>query len=150
MTGVQTCALPIFDAPQPDAEQNLWQNFAKSFSKVESFNEAQNSGVSLNESSASIRNSGVNIDFDEMPSFGESSEQDGEEIDGESKFSAGHDLAEAQHAAQNAPQKQEFQGQNLDDVIAGGVAPQTEGAHKNLAGTPRGVKDTSQIGRAHV
>ena len=128
----------LLDAPQQGVEQNLWQNFAKSFSKVESFNEAQNSGVSLNESSASTRNSGVNIDFDEMPSFGES----GDEMDGESKFSAGHDLAEVQRAAQNAPQKQEFEEQNLDDTRVSGIAPQTEGAHKNLAGTPRGVKDT--------
>lgn len=130
----------LLDAPQQGVEQNLWQNFAKSFSKVESFNEAQNSSVSLNESSASARNPGVNIDFDEMPSFGES----GDEMDGESKLSAEQGLAEVRRAAQNAPQKQEFQGQNLDDTRAGVVAPQTEGAHKNLTGTPRGVKDTSQ------
>lgn len=123
----------------PDTAQNLQQNLAQSFNGAESFNEAQNSGVSLNESSAGARNSGVNIDFDEMPSFGQSSGQDGEEIDGESKFSAGHDLAEAQHVSQ----KQEFGEQNLDDAIAGIVAPETN-AHKNLAGTPRGVKDTSR------
>ena len=127
----------------PDAAQNLQQNLAQSFNGAESFNEAQNSGVGLNESSASTRNSGVNIDFDEMPSFGQSDAQDGEEIDGESKFGVEQGLAEVQRAAQNAPQKQEFEKQNLDDVIAGGVAPQTEGAHKNLTGTLRGVKDTS-------
>ena len=128
----------------PDTAQNLQQNLAQSFNGAESFNEAQNSGVSLNESSAGARNSRVNIDFDEMPSFGQSRGQNGEEIDGESKFSAEHGLAEVQRAAQNAPQKQEFKGQNLDDTRAGGIAPQTEGAHKNLAGTPRGAKDTSR------
>ena len=105
--------------------------------------ELANSGVNLNASSASARNSSVNIDFDEMPSFGQSGGQDGEEIDGESKFSAEHDLAEVRRAAQDAPQKQKFKGQNLDDVIAGGGAPETY-AHKNLAGTPQGVKDTSR------
>jgi len=127
-----------------DTAQNLQQNLAQSFNGAESFNEAENSGVSLNESSAGARNSGVNIDFDEMPNFGESSEQDGEEIDGESKLSAEQDLAEVRRAAQDAPQKQEFEGQNLDDVIAGGISPETEGVHKNLAGTLRGAKDTSQ------
>ena len=128
----------------PDTAQNLQQNLAQSFNGAESFNEAQNSGVSLNESSAGARNSGVNIDFDEMPSFGESGdEMDGEEIDGESKFSAGHDLAEAQRAAQDAPRKQEFGEQNLDDTRAGGVAPETD-VHKNLTGTLQGVKDTSR------
>ena len=78
-----------------------------------------------------------------MPSFGQSDAQDGEEIDGESKFSAGHDLAEVQRAAQNAPQKQEFKGQNLDDTRAGGVVPEID-AHKNLAGTLRSAKDTSR------
>lgn len=131
--GFEEPAAPRLDMLNSDAAQNLQQNLASNF------NEAQNSGVSLNESSASARNSSVNIDFDEMPSFGES----GDEMDGESKFSAEHGLAEAQHAAQNAPQKQEFKGQNLDDTRAGGVAPQTEGAHKNLAGTLRGAKDTS-------
>lgn len=127
----------------PDTAQNLQQNLAQSFNGAESFNEAQNSGVSLNESSAGARNSGVNIDFDEMPSFGESSEQDGEEIDGESKLSAEQGLAEVRRAAQDAPQKQEFEKQNLDDARAGSVAPETKSAHKNLAGIPRGVKDTS-------
>ena len=163
--GFEEPAAPRLDTPNPDAAQNLQQNLAQSFNGAESFNEAQNSGVSLNESSvvsnsnnaqnfsenfmqnssenftqgsASTRNSGVNIDFDEMSSFGQSGEQDGEEIDGESKFSAGHDLAEAQRA----PQKQEFEGQNLDDTRAGVVAPETY-AHKNLAGTPQGVKDIS-------
>lgn len=126
----------LLDAPQQGVEQNLWQNFAKSFSKVESFNEAQNSGVSLNTSSTSARNPSVNIDFDEMPSFGESDE----EMDGESKFSVEQGLAEVQRA----PQKQEFEGQNLDDARAGGVAPETEGVHKNLADTLQGTKDTSQ------
>ena len=127
----------------PDTAQNLQQNLAQSFNGAERFNEAQNSGVSLNESSAGARNSGVNIDFDEMPSFGESSEQDGEEIDGESKLSAEQGLAEVRRAAQDAPQKQEFEKQNLDDARAGSVAPETKSAHKNLAGIPRGVKDTS-------
>lgn len=127
------------DMPNTDAAQNLQQNLAQSFNGAESFNEAQNSGVSLNESSASARNSGVNIDFDEMPSFSESSEQDGEEIDGESKLSAEQDLAEVRRA----PQNQEFKGQNLDDARASGIAPEID-AHKNLAGTPQGVKDTSR------
>lgn len=142
--GFEEPAAARFDMPNPDAAQNLQQNLAQSFNGAESFNEAQNSGVSLNESSASARNSSVNIDFDEMPSFGESSEQDGEEIDGESKLSAEQDLAEVRRAAQDAPQKQEFKGQNLDDARAGSVAPETKSAHKNLAGIPRGVKDTSQ------
>ncbi|WP_297918046.1 hypothetical protein, partial [uncultured Campylobacter sp.] len=68
--------------------------------------------------------------------------QDGEEIDGESKLSTEHGLVEAQRAAQDAPQKQEFKDQNLDDVIASGIAPEID-AHKNLAGTPQGVKDIS-------
>lgn len=138
--GFEESDAPRLDMPNPDAAQNLQQNLAQSFNGAEGFNEAQNSGVNLNANSASARNPGVNIDFDEMPSFGESSEQDGEEIDGESKFSAEHDLAEAQHVSQ----KQEFGEQNLDDTRAGVVAPQTEGAHKNLTGTPRGVKDTSR------
>ena len=127
----------------PDTAQNLQQNLAQSFNGAESFNEAENSGVSLNESSASARNSSVNIDFDEMPSFGQSDAHDGEEIDGESKLSAEQGLAEARYAAQDTPQKQEFQEQNLDDTRAGSVAPETE-AHKELAGTPQGVKDTSR------
>lgn len=131
---------PRLDMPNPDAAQNLQQNLAQSFNGAESFNEAQNSGVSLNESSASARNSSVNIDFYEMPSFGQSSGQDGKEIDSESKLSAEQGLAEAQDAAQ----KQEFKGQNLDNARAGIVAPETEGVHKNLASTPRGVKDTSR------
>ncbi len=138
--GFEEPAAPRLDMPNTDAAQNLQQNLAQSFNRAESFNEAQNSGVNLSTSSASARNSGVNIDFDEMPSFGQSGGQDGEEMDGESKFSAKHDLAEAQHVSQ----KQEFGEQNLDDTRAGVVAPQTEGAHKNLTGTPRGVKDTSQ------
>ncbi len=125
-------------APRLDTAQNLQQNLAQNFNGTESFNEAQNSGVNFNKSSASARNSGVNIDFDEMPSFGESDE----EMEGESKFSAEQGLAEVRRAVQNAPQKQEFQGQNLDDARAGSVAPETD-AHKNLAGTPRGAKDTS-------
>ena len=136
--GFEELAAARLDMPNTDAAQNLQQNL------TQNFNEAQNSGVSLNTSSASARNSGVNIDFDEMPSFGESSEQDGEEIDGESKFSAEQDLAEVRRVAQDAPQKQEFKGQNLDDVIAGSVAPETKSTHKNLAGIPRGVKDTSR------
>ena len=125
--------------PRLDTAQNLQQNL------TQNFNEAQNSGVNLNTSSASARNSGVNIDFDEMPSFGESDEEmDGDEIGAEPKFSAEQSLAETRRAAQDAPQKQEFEGQNLDDVIAGGVAPQTEGVHKNLAGTLRGAKDISR------
>ncbi|WP_298101940.1 replicative DNA helicase [uncultured Campylobacter sp.] len=136
--GFEEPTAPRLDMPNPDAAQNLQQNL------TQNFNEAQNSGVSLNTSSASARNPGVNIDFDEMPSFGESDEEmDGDEIGAEPKFSAEQSLAEVRRAAQNAPQKQEFKRQNLDDAIAGGVAPQTEGAHKNLAGTPQGVKDTS-------
>lgn len=132
-------------APRLDTAQNLQQNLAQNFNGTESFNEAQNSGVNLNTSSASARNSGVNIDFDEMPSFGESDEEmDGDEIGAEPKFSAEQSLAETRRAAQDAPQKQEFEGQNLDDVIAGGVAPQTEGVHKNLAGTQRGAKGARQ------
>lgn len=125
-------------APRLDTAQNLQQNL------TQNFNEAQNSGVSLNANSVSALNSGVNIDFDEMPSFGESSEQDGEEIDGESKLSVEQSLAETRREAQNAPQKQEFEGQNLDDVIAGIAAPETEGVHKNLADTLQGAKDTSR------
>ena len=128
------------EAQRLDTAQNLQQNLTQSFNGTESFNEAQNSGVNLNANSASAQNSGVNIDFDEMPSFGESDE----EIDGESKLSAEQGLAEVRRAAQDAPQKQEFKGQNLDDVIAGGVAPETEGVHKNLAGTLRGAKDISR------
>lgn len=130
--GFEEPATPRLDTAHQGIAQNLQQNL------TQNFNEAQNSGVSLNTSFASAQNSGVNIDFDEMPSFGESDE----EIDGESKFSAEQGLAETRRAAQNAPQKQEFKGQNLDDTRAGGVAPETN-AHKNLAGTPRGVKDTS-------
>ncbi|WP_297897380.1 replicative DNA helicase [uncultured Campylobacter sp.] len=126
-----------------DIAQNLQQNLAQSFNGAESFNEAENSGVSLNESSAGARNSGVNIDFDEMPSFGQSDAQDGEEIDGESKLSVEQGLAEMQRAAQDAPQKQEFEEQNLDDTRAGGVVPEID-AHKNLAGTLRSAKDTSR------
>nr|WP_315083624.1 replicative DNA helicase [uncultured Campylobacter sp.] len=122
--------------PRLDTAQNLQQNLTQNFNEARNFNEAQNSGVSLNTSSASARNSGVNIDFDEMPSFGESDE----EMDGESKFSAEHGLAEVQRA----PQKQEFEGQNLDDVIAGGISPETEGVHKNLADTLQGAKDISR------
>ncbi len=122
------------DMPNTDAAQNLQQNLTENF--------MQNSSENFTQGSASARNSSVNIDFDEMPSFGESGGQDGEEIDGESKFSAGHDLAEAQRAAQGAPQKQEFEEQNLDDTRASGIAPEID-AHKNLAGTPQGVKDTS-------
>ena len=103
----------------------------------------QNSSENFTQGSACARNSSVNIDFDEMTSFGQSGGQDGEEIDGESKFSAEQGLAEVRRAAQDAPQKQKFKGQNLDDVIAGGGAPETY-AHKNLAGTPQGVKDTSR------
>ena len=135
--GFEEPTAPRLDTPHQGIAQNLQQNL------TQNFNEAQNSGVSLNESSASARNPGVNIDFDEMPSFGQSDAQDGEEIDGESKFSAGHDLAEVQRAAQNAPQKQEFKGQNLDDTRAGGVVPEID-AHKNLAGTLRSAKDTSR------
>lgn len=124
--------------PRLDTAQNLQQNL------TQNFNEAQNSGVSLNTSSASARNSRVNIDFDEMPSFGQSGAQDGEEIDGESKLSAEQGLAETRRTAQDAPQKQEFKDQNLDDVIAGGISPEAEGVHKNLASTPRGAKDISR------
>ena len=132
----------------PDTAQNLQQNLAQSFNGAESFNEAQNSGVSLNESSAGARNSEVNIEFDEMPSFGESSGQDGEEIDGESKLSAEQGLAEVQRAAQNAPQKQEFKEQNLDDTRVSGVAPETEGVRGNSAEqnvkSAEGAKDALQ------
>lgn len=120
--------------PRLDAAQNLQQNL------TQNFNEAQNSGVSLNTSSAGARNPGVNIDFDEMPSFGESDE----EIDGEPKLSAEQGLAETWRAAQGAPQKQEFEGQHLDDVIVGIAAPETEGVHKNLADTLQGAKDISR------
>lgn len=119
------------DMPNTDAAQNLQQNLTENF--------MQNSSENFTQSSAGARNSSVNIDLDEMPSFDESDE----EMDGESKFSAEHGLAEVQRAAQNAPQKQEFEKQNLDDARAGSVAPETKSAHKNLAGTPRGVKDTS-------
>ena len=136
--GFEEPATPRLDTTQQGAVQNLQQNL------TQNFNEAQNSGVSLNTSFASARNSRVNIDFDEMPSFGQSGEQDGEEIDGESKLSAEQDLAEVRRAAQDAPQKQEFQGQNLDDARVGGVSPETEGVHKNLADTLQGVKDTSR------
>ncbi|WP_298978364.1 replicative DNA helicase [uncultured Campylobacter sp.] len=142
--GFEEPTAPRLDMPNPDAAQNLQQNLTQNFNEAQSFNEAQNSGVSLNESSAGARNSGVNIDFDEMPSFGQSDAQDGEEIDGESKLSAEQGLAEVRRAAQDAPQKQEFQEQNLDDTRVGGVAPQTKSAHKNLAGTPQGVKGTSR------
>ena len=118
------------DMPNTDAAQNLQQNLTENF--------MQNLSENFTQGSAGARNSSVNIDFDEMPSFGES----GDEMDGESKFSAGHDLAEVQRAAQNALQKQEFEEQNLDDTRAGGVVPEID-VHKNLAGTPRGVKDTS-------
>ena len=121
---------PRLDMPNPDVAQNLQQNL------TQNFNEAQNSSVSLNERSASARNSGVNIDFDEMPSFGES----GEEMDGESKLSAEQGLAEVRRAAQDAPQKQEFEEQNLDDARAGGVAPQTERMHGNSADAQQNVK----------
>jgi len=130
-------------APRLDTAQNLQQNLAQNFNGTESFNEAQNSGVNLSTSSASVRNSGVNIDFDEMPSFGQSDAQYGEEIDGESKFGVEQGLVETRRAAQDAPQKQEFEGQSLDDAISGSVAPETD-AYKNLVGTSQGVKDTSQ------
>ena len=130
---------PRLDTAHQTVAQNLQQNLAQSFNGTESFNEAQNSGVSLNASSASARNSGVNIDFDEMPSFGESDE----EMDGESKLSVEQGLAEVRRAAQDAPQKQEFEKQNLDDTRAGGVAPEID-AHKNLAGALRSAKDTLQ------
>ena len=117
-------------AARLDTAQNLQQNL------TQNFNEAQNSSVSLNERSASARNSGVNIDFDEMPSFGESDE----EIDGESKLSAEQGLAETRRAAQDAPRKQEFEGQSLDDARAGGVAPQTERMHGNSADAQQNVK----------
>lgn len=129
--GFEEPTAPRLDTAQQGVEQNLQQNLASNF------NEAQNSGVNLNTSSASARNSSVNIDFDEMPSFGESDE----EMDGESKLSAEQGLAEVRRSAQDAPRKQEFGEQNLDDARAGGVAPKID-AHKNLAGTPRGVKDT--------
>ena len=130
---------PRLDTAHQGVAQNLQQNL------TQNFNEAQNSGVSLNESSASTRNSGVNIDFDEMPSFGESGdEMDGEEIDDESKFSTEQGIVETRRAAQDAPQKQEFEKQNFDDARAGSVAPETKSAHKNLAGTLRSAKDTSR------
>lgn len=133
--GFEESAVPRLDMPNTDAAQNLQQNLTENF--------MQNSSENFTQSSAGARNSGVNIDFDEMPSFGESGdEQDSEEIDGESKFGVEQGLAEVQRAAQNAPQKQEFGEQNLDDAIAGIVAPEAD-VHKNLAGTPRGVKDTS-------
>nr|WP_315003063.1 replicative DNA helicase [uncultured Campylobacter sp.] len=120
-------------AARLDTAQNLQQNLTQNFNEVQNFNEAQNSGVNLNTSSASARNPSVNIDFDEMPSFGQGGEQDSEDIDGESKFSAEQGLAEVQRAAQDAPQKQEFEGKNLDDARAGGVAPETEGVRGNSA-----------------
>nr|WP_314234064.1 replicative DNA helicase [uncultured Campylobacter sp.] len=135
--GFEEPATPRLDTAHQGVAQNLQQNL------TQNFNEAQNSGVSLNTSFASAQNSGVNIDFDEMPSFGQSDAQDGEEIDGESKFSAEQGLAEVRRAAQDAPQKQEFEEQNLDDARAGSVAPETD-VHKNLSGTPQGVKDTSR------
>lgn len=134
--GFEGSTTALLDAPQPDAEKNLWQNFAKDFSKVEGFSEAQNSGARLNESSESAGNSKVNIDFDEMPSFGESDE----EMDGESKLSAEQGLVEVRRAAQDAPQKQEFDGQNLDDARAGGVAPRTERMRGNSADAQQNVK----------
>ena len=130
--GFEEPTVPRFDASQQDAGQNLQQNLTENF--------MQNSSENFTQGSASARNSGVNIDLDEMPSFGQSGAQDGDEIDGESKLSAEHGLAEAQRA----PQKQEFGEQNLDDTRAGSVAPETKSAHKNLTGTPRGVKDTSR------
>ena len=133
--GFEEPAAPPFDMPNPDAAQNLQQNFSENF--------MQNSSENFTQGSAGARNSSVNIDFDEMPSFGQSDAQDGEEIDGESKFSAEQGLAEVRRAAQDAPQKQEFEEQNLDDARAGSVAPETD-VHKNLSGTPQGVKDTSQ------
>lgn len=129
--GFEEPAAPRLDTPHQGVAQNLQQNLTENF--------MQNSSENFTQGSAGARNSSVNIDFDEMPSFGES----GDEIDGESKFSAGHDLAEVQRAAQNAPQKQEFKGQNLDDTRAGGVVPEID-VHKNLAGTLRGAKDTSR------
>ena len=124
------------DMPNTDAAQNLQQNLTENF--------MQNLSENFTQGSAGARNSSVNIDFDEMPSFGESGdEMDGEEIDGESKFSAERGLAEARRSAQDAPQKQEFGEQNLDDAIAGIVAPEAD-VHKNLTGTPQGVKDTSR------
>ena len=128
--GFEEPAAPRLDTAQQGVEQNLQQNLTENF--------MQNSSENFTQGSAGARNPGVNIDFDEMPSFGQIDAQDGEEIDGESKFSAGHDLAEVQRAAQ----KQEFEEQNLDDARAGSVAPETKSAHKNLAGTPQGVKDT--------
>lgn len=121
--GFEDAAAPRLDTAHQGVAQNLQQNL------TQNFNEAQNSGVSLNTSFASARNSGVNIDFDEMPSFGESDE----DIDGESKFSVEQGLAEVRRAAQDAPQKQEFEGQNLDDTRMSGVAPETEGVRGNSA-----------------
>ncbi|WP_298082644.1 replicative DNA helicase [uncultured Campylobacter sp.] len=157
------------DASQQGVAQNLQQNLTQNFNEAQNFNEVQNSGVSLNESSASARNSRVNIDFDEMPSFGESGdEQDSEEIDGESKLSAEHGLAEVQRAAQNAPQKQEFKGQNLYDTRAGSISPETErtrrnsaeqnvksaegakGARQGAEGTSQSVSNVLREGGAHV
>ena len=140
--GFEEPATPRLDTAHQGVAQNLQQNL------TQNFNEAQNSGVSLNTSSAVARNPGVNIDFDEMPSFGESDE----EIDGESKLSVEQSLAEVHRAAQGAPQKQEFEGQNLDDVIAGSVAPETEGARgnsteqnvKSAEGASQGTKNTQQ------
>ena len=130
--GFEEPAAPRLDMPNTDAAQNLQQNLTENF--------MQNSSENFTQGSAGARNSSVNIDFDEMPSFGES----GDEIDGESKFGVEQGLAEVQRAAQNAPQKQEFEKQNLDDAIEGSVAPETKSAHKNLAGTLRGAKDTSR------
>lgn len=147
--GFEEPAAARFDTAQQGVAQNLQQDL------TQNFNEAQNSGVSLNESSASARNPGVNIDFDEMPSFGQSDAEYGEEIDGESKFSAEQSLAEVRRA----PQKQEFKGQSLDDARAGGVAPQTERMHGNSAdaqqnvksaeGTSQGAKNTQQEDAAY-
>ncbi len=147
--GFEEPAAPRLDTAQQGVAQNLQQDL------TQNFNEAQNSGVSLNESSASARNPGVNIDFDEMPSFGQSDAEYGEEIDGESKFSAEQSLAEVRRA----PQKQEFKGQSLDDARAGGVAPQTERMHGNSAdaqqnvksaeGTSQGAKNTQQEDAAY-
>ena len=123
------------DMPNTDAAQNLQQNLTENF--------MQNLSENFTQGSAGARNSSVNIDFDEMPSFGQSSGKDGEEIDGEFKLSAEQGLAEVRRAAQNAPQKQEFEEQNLDDTRAGGVVPEID-VHKNLAGTLQGVKGTSR------
>lgn len=153
--GFEEPAAPL-DAPQQGVAQNLQQNFSENF--------MQNSSENFTQGSAGARNSSVNIDFDEMPNFGES----GDEMDGESKFSAEHGLAEVQRAAQNAPQKQEFQGQNLDDARAGIVAPETERVRVDLAernvksaedakdarqdtkGASQGVSNILREGGAHV